>query len=170
VQTILAVDDYGPSRYAHARLLREAGFQVFEAADGRTALEIAQRECPDLVLLDVHLPDIHGFEVCERLKGHRATKDIPVVHITATARGDRFRRESIASGADLFLQEPVPAAELIRMVREVIEKKARASVRPPGGAAKSRAARPRQRTSRARRVSTSGAAEKHTPRRKSGKR
>lgn len=147
VASILTVDDYRPSLYAHARLLRGAGFDVVEATTGRGALEIAQREQPDLVLLDVHLPDIHGFEVCERLKSHRLTKDIPVVHITATSRGDRFQRESIAAGAAAFLQEPVAPQDLLRLVEEVLERsRSRHSRRHPQ--ASTRAAGGRKKTAK----------------------
>jgi CheY-like chemotaxis protein len=145
VASILTVDDYRPSLYAHARLLRGAGFEVVEATTGRSALEIAQRERPDLVLLDVHLPDIHGFEVCERLKSHRLTKDIPVVHITSTSRGDRFQRESIAAGAAAFLQEPIDPQLLLRLVGQLLERgrKRRPSTpkRPSGASTPRRASR-----------------------------
>lgn len=120
VTRILVVDDYPPSLYAHARMLREAGFAVVEAADGRTALEIAQREMPNLVLLDVNLPDMHGFEISEKLKSLQATRHIPIVHISATSRGDRMQREAIAAGAAAFIQEPLPPKELLRMIGDVL--------------------------------------------------
>jgi two-component system cell cycle response regulator DivK len=111
-------------------MLREAGFGVVEASDGRTALEIAQREVPDLVLLDVNLPDMHGFEISEKLKSLQATKHIPIVHISATSRGDRLQREAIAAGAAAFIQEPLPPKELLRMIGEILAN-AGSSTEPP---------------------------------------
>lgn len=120
---LLAVDDYAPSRYAHTRVLREAGFHVYEADDGYTGLALAQVHLPHVVLLDVNLPDIHGFEVCERLKAQRLTSRMAVIHITATSRGDEYRRQSIAAGADLFMEEPVESNELIRAVQSVASRR-----------------------------------------------
>jgi CheY-like chemotaxis protein len=119
-ETALAVDDYAPSRYTHAHALRTAGFDVVQATDGHTGLSMAQVHLPHVVLLDVNLPDMHGFEVCERLKQSRLTRHIPVIHLTATSRGDRYRRESVAAGADLFLEEPLEQQDLIRRVREIV--------------------------------------------------
>ena len=110
--SVLTVDDYEPTRYARTRALRALGCRVLEAKDGRTALELAVRERPDILLLDVHLPDFHGFEVCQQLKADPRTADIPVIHVSATGRGDRFRRESAAVGAFAYLQEPVSPDEL----------------------------------------------------------
>ncbi len=65
---ILVVNDYEPARYATGRVLRENQYDVVEAADGAEALAMVRSEAPDLVLLDVNLPDIDGFEVCRRLR------------------------------------------------------------------------------------------------------
>jgi two-component system cell cycle response regulator DivK len=93
---------------------------VVEAVDGRTAIEIAQREVPQLVLLDVNLPDMHGFEIAEKLKSLQSTRHIPIVHISSTSRGDRMQREAIAAGAAAFIQEPMPPKELLRMIGEIL--------------------------------------------------
>ena len=121
VVSVLTVDDYEPSRYAQSRALRALGYRVLEAKDGRTALELAVREHPDILLLDVHLPDLHGFEVCQQLKADARTADIPVIHHSATGRGDRFRRESAAVGAFAYLQEPVSPDELLRVLRLALQ-------------------------------------------------
>jgi CheY-like chemotaxis protein len=119
---LLAIDDYAPARYAHSRVLREAGFNVYEAEDGYTGLALAQLHLPDIVLLDLNLPDIHGFEVCERLKAQRLTEKICGIHITATLRGDQYRRQSIAAGADLYIEEPIASEELVRAVQSLASK------------------------------------------------
>jgi CheY-like chemotaxis protein len=118
----LAIDDYAPARYVHTRVLKSAGFDIYEAADGHTGLALAQVHLPSVVLLDINLPDIHGFEVCKRLKSSPPTRGIPVIHLTATSRGDTYRRESVASGADVFLEEPVEPQLLVRLARELTSK------------------------------------------------
>src|SRR5215510_6446016 len=81
---LLNVDDYDPGRYARTQMLRQAGFEVTEATNGADALRISAGEQPDVVLLDVNLPDVDGFEVCRRLKSDPATSQIPVLHISST--------------------------------------------------------------------------------------
>src|SRR5947207_13953146 len=82
--TILNVDDYTPARHARSQLLRSWGFDVREAATGAEALRLATLERPALVLLDIHLPDISGFEVCRRLKGAQDGVTLPILHVSAT--------------------------------------------------------------------------------------
>ena len=81
---ILVVDDNTPLRYAHARTLRQYGFEVLEAATGAEALRAAAADRPDLVLLDVNLPDIHGFDVARTLKSGERTWGIPSLQLSAS--------------------------------------------------------------------------------------
>ncbi len=81
--TILVVDDKEASRYTVARLLRKQGYEVREAASGEEALRLAAGR-PDLVILDVKMPDMSGYEVCRRLKADPATASMPVLHLSAT--------------------------------------------------------------------------------------
>src|SRR3954452_11394587 len=82
---ILFVDDDENNRYATAQFLRQAGeFEVQEAATGSEALRLARGQ-PDLVLLDVRLPDLNGFEVCRRIKMDSATASVPVLHLSGAA-------------------------------------------------------------------------------------
>ena len=82
--TVLNVDDNEPGLYAKTRILRRAGFTVLEAGNGTTALDLVASQSPDLVLLDVQLPDISGLDVCRRIKNDPATRRTPVLHISAT--------------------------------------------------------------------------------------
>ena len=94
--TILVVDDNEAERYYVARVLRKAGFEVTEAGTGQEALRLAG-EVPDLVTLDVRLPDLSGFEVCRRLKADLVTRDIPVsTSPPATPRPTQRPRASTA--------------------------------------------------------------------------
>src|SRR3954453_5672827 len=80
---VLNIDDDAAWRLLKSRTLESAGYEVIEAATGADALSLAHSHRPALVLLDVHLPGLDGFEVCRRLKSDPDTQTIPVVHVTA---------------------------------------------------------------------------------------
>src|SRR4051812_1662771 len=82
---ILNVDDYVPGRYARTKILEKMGFPVREAGTGVEALELAVSLKPAIILLDVNLPDIHGFEVCRRLRTNPETASITILHISASS-------------------------------------------------------------------------------------
>jgi PAS domain S-box-containing protein len=117
---ILNVDDNDGARYAKTRILQSAGFRVVEAENGTDALEIARRDEPDLVLLDVKLPDINGIEVCRRIKSDPVTASILVLQTSAalTGRDDKIR--GLEGGADNYLAAPIEADELIANVNALM--------------------------------------------------
>jgi len=117
--TILNVDDNEANRYAVSRMLRRAGFATVEAAAGLEALvKVADR--PDLVILDVNLPDLDGFEVCRRIKADPATASIPVLHMSASYILSEDKTRGLDQGADGYLIRPVEAPELIATVRALL--------------------------------------------------
>lgn len=120
--TILNVDDHAGHRYAISRVLMEAGFDVVEATTGRDALAIAASR-PNLILLDVNLPDLLGFEVCKQLRAQRGTRNIPVVHISATFDTDAAQQKSIASGANIFVEYPSDPKQIVPVVRLELQKR-----------------------------------------------
>lgn len=115
--SILNVDDYHPARYARSKVLRQAGFEVLEAATGMEALALATEHNPVLILLDVNLPDMSGFEVCQRLKKDPRTNTTPVLHISASNVQSYQQVHGLNSGADSYLVEPVDPAVLIATVK-----------------------------------------------------
>ncbi|HEY1338676.1 MAG TPA: response regulator [Bryobacteraceae bacterium] len=117
---ILNVDDDEGCRYAVTRTLERSNFRVTEAATGREALRLARLEQPDLVLLDVHLPDMHGFEVCRQLKAEPATASIPVMHITASYLKPSDMAAGLESGADSYLIEPVEPEVLVAAINSIL--------------------------------------------------
>jgi two-component system, cell cycle sensor histidine kinase and response regulator CckA len=117
---ILNVDDDEAGRYAVSRVLKQANFDVLEAANGADGLRLAAEHSPDLVLLDVRLPDIDGFEVCRRLKLKQETQTIPVVHMTASFLDSTFQARGLEGGADAYLLEPVDPAVLIASVNSML--------------------------------------------------
>jgi CheY-like chemotaxis protein len=102
---ILVVDDEERVREMIEFRLRLFGYDVLQAADGREALEVASREKPDLVLLDVMMPELDGFQVCSRLKQDEATQHIPVVMLTAKAEAKDVTR-AFNSGAVDYVVKP----------------------------------------------------------------
>ena len=112
---ILVVDDNPASRYATSHILRAEGFQVLEAASGQEALMLAQQG-PDLVVLDVNLPDIDGFEVCRRLRASPVTARTPVVHLSATFVNAADQVRGFEMGADGYITHPIEPPVLIATV------------------------------------------------------
>ncbi len=120
--TILTVDDNDALRYSLSRTLRSGGYNVTEARNGSEALRLAD-ELPDLITLDLNLPDIDGFEVCRRLKSNPQTAHIPILHISATFVDPEHRVRGLDGGADAYLAEPVSGNELLATVGALLRMK-----------------------------------------------
>ncbi len=117
---IVNVDDNDPARYAKTRVLSRAGFQVYDARTGAEGIELASTRNPDLVLLDVNLPDINGIEVCRKLKSAAATAGVMVLQISAHAIAAPHAAAALNSGADSYLTEPVDPDVLVATVRALL--------------------------------------------------
>ncbi len=117
--TILVVDDLEANAHLLERLLAREGHRVIFARDGEEALERVRHDQPDLVLMDVIMPTLDGFETCRRLKSDPETRLVPVVLVTALqSSSDRVR--GLEVGADDFLSRPVNTAELTARVRSLL--------------------------------------------------
>lgn len=116
---ILAVDDDEVKRYSWERVLTRAGFEVSTAGTGGECLAQSQLK-PDLIILDIRLPDISGLEVCKRLKAAAATSFIPVLHISASMITPEDRTAALEGGADGYLTEPVDPEELVASVKALL--------------------------------------------------
>jgi PAS domain S-box-containing protein len=116
---VLVVDDNPASRYATVRLLRAAGFRVREAASGGEALAMAD-EGVSAAVLDVHLPDIDGFELSQRLRSRPQTARVPVLHLSAAFVTDEDKVRGLDAGADAYLTHPVEPAVIVASVQALV--------------------------------------------------
>ena len=116
---ILHVDDDEANRYAITRSLVRAGYEVIEAGTGHEALARLSTR-PELIILDVRLPDIDGFEVCRRIKADPATANIPVLHLSANFISSADKAHGLDTGADAYLVRPVEPVELTATVRALL--------------------------------------------------
>ena len=116
---ILVVDDTLASRYITSSWLQRSGHQVIEASTGAEALRTLATRAVDLVILDVGLPDMSGFEVCERIKADPGPPR-PVIHLSATSVRGADRAQGLTRGADAYLVEPVEPDELLATVASVL--------------------------------------------------
>jgi len=120
--TVLVIDDSPENRLLLSSQLSMEGYQILQAHDGYDGLRIAREHNPEIILLDVMMPDINGFEVCKQLKAEPTTHLIPIIMVTAL-RDIKHRIEGIEAGADEFLSRPHNREELLVRVRTLIRLK-----------------------------------------------
>jgi CheY-like chemotaxis protein len=118
--SVLVVDDAEASRYLLSSWLRRGGYRVTEASTGGEALSVLADRPIDLVLLDVNLPDMSGFDVCARVKTDPRTAFVPVIHVSATAIEPEDEARGLTGGADAYLLEPVDPRVLVATVEAVL--------------------------------------------------
>jgi len=116
---ILVIDDQEPTRYVFRRILTNAGFDVEEAATGASGMTRAASQ-PDLIICDVNLPDMLGYDVCRRLKSNPLTGSIPVLQISASFISDESKVQALDGGADSYLTQPVEPTVLIAQVNALL--------------------------------------------------
>jgi two-component system cell cycle response regulator DivK len=117
---ILVVEDDADNRRIVVKVLTLDGYDILEAADGRAALSLARDEHPDLILMDLAIPRLDGWEACRQLKGDPRTADIPVIALTAFAmRGDEERARK--AGCDGYLSKPCRPQTIRDTVRRFLE-------------------------------------------------
>lgn len=116
---ILYIEDNPQNMRLVRKILVHAGYEMLEAEDGLSGLTVAENERPDLILLDINLPDIDGFEVATRLKASHTLAAIPVIALTANAMvGDR--EKSLAAGCNGYLPKPVGRQDLLVTVEDFL--------------------------------------------------
>jgi CheY-like chemotaxis protein len=113
--TVLVVDDEPDVVKLFEITLQQGGYEVIPAYDGISALDIAEADKPDLILLDIMMPMMSGYEVCQQLKGNPQTQNIPVVFITS-AHNEMTRDSAKQAGAQALLVKPILPEELVAQV------------------------------------------------------
>jgi twitching motility two-component system response regulator PilG len=116
---ILIVEDEESLLKLESILLSSKGYKVVGVADGTTAIDEIFRNLPDLVILDVMLPGIDGFEVCRRIKDDPATSKIPVIMLTARKNTQDMDR-GLQAGADAYITKPFKSAQLIGTIERIL--------------------------------------------------
>ena len=125
---ILVVDDEPRYTWAIQAILQGVGYGAVTAADGQTAVALAASEQLDLILLDVKLPDIEGYEVCRRI---RTFSTVPIIMLTAKA-DEKDKVEGLDAGADDYVTKPFSAPELLARVRAALRRGALSASHPEG--------------------------------------
>jgi DNA-binding response OmpR family regulator len=124
VTKALVIDDEAPIRLLCRVNLEAEGMEVLEAADGEAGLELARAERPDVVLLDVMMPVLDGWQVAERLLEDERTRDIPIIFLTARAEL-RDRERGLEAGGIAYVTKPFNPLELAVLVEELVSRVAR---------------------------------------------
>jgi two-component system cell cycle response regulator DivK len=119
---VLVVDDFEDNRSMYAAYLAYSGYEVAEAADGQSAIEIAGRSAPDVIVMDLSLPVMDGWEATRRLKADVRTQWIPIIAVTGHAMA-RHSRDAQEAGCDAFLTKPCLPEVLVEKVQELLEKR-----------------------------------------------
>ena len=119
--TLLLVEDNELNRDMQVRRLERKGFEVLIAMDGQEGVEVATAKLPDLILMDLNLPVMDGWEATRQLKGAPETRGIPIIALTAHATsGDRER--AMEAGCDEYVTKPVDMAELLAMIEKTLSR------------------------------------------------
>ena len=119
---ILVVDDEPDFVDLLGVRLQDSGYEVISASDGASGLKKAQEEKPSLIILDILMPKINGFELCKRLKENKLTKDIPVIMLTALAQ-EQDLTKGVKEGEDCFITKPFNSTDLIYEIEKAFTKK-----------------------------------------------
>ncbi len=116
---ILAIEDHEENRRILRLLLGSAGYEMIEAVTGEDGVAMAEKEHPDLILMDIQLPGLDGYEATRRIKGNPALRDIPIIVVTSYAlSGDDVK--AFEAGCDAYVTKPFVPRELLAKIREYV--------------------------------------------------
>jgi two-component system, cell cycle response regulator DivK len=125
---ILYIEDNFANRMLVSRILKVEDYEVLEAEDGPTGIELAMKEKPDLILMDVNLPDIDGYELTMKMREIPELADTPIIAMTANVmQGDR--EKSLNAGCDGYIPKPIDVDVLPDQIADFLEKQAKGELR-----------------------------------------
>jgi two-component system, cell cycle response regulator DivK len=116
---IIVVDDHEDNRQILRVLLASAGYVMIEAQNGETALAAALSERPDLILMDIQLPDLDGYEVTRRIKSNPRSHDVPIIAVTSYALSDD-ERKALAAGCIAYVAKPYSPMQLLAKIKKYL--------------------------------------------------
>jgi DNA-binding response OmpR family regulator len=117
-EKILVVDDERPVREVVTLFLARAGYEAVRASDGREAIELAAKEHPQLIILDMRMPGLHGIDTCRELRSRQETRRTPILVLTGHVENEK---EALDAGVDDFLTKPFRPEELIERVKALLK-------------------------------------------------
>ena len=118
-KSILYIEDNSDNRLLVRRILEAEGYRVLEAADGETGIALVQTDQPDLILMDINLPDIDGYEVTRRLRAIPELAEVPILALTANAlKGDR--EKSLDAGCNSYIRKPIDVDAFPQQISEYL--------------------------------------------------
>jgi two-component system, cell cycle response regulator DivK len=121
-QTIMIVEDYDDTRLMVRLLLEKRGYRVLEADDGLKGVEIALREHPDLILMDLNMPSLDGFAATRRIREHAEMRDVPIVAFSGYGP-EHFGLEALAAGCNAYLCTPIEPQQLDDLLGRLLSKR-----------------------------------------------
>ena len=120
--SVLLIDDNGPIRMMLVEILNVAGYDVLEAADGAEGWKLATSRMPDIILSDIRMPEMDGFELLERIRGHQKTEAMPFIFLSSLSEREDIRK-GMAMGADDFISKPFTSEEITEAIRGCLLKR-----------------------------------------------
>ena len=119
--TVLVVEDFEDNRFMMRRLLEMSGYRVVEAVNGNQAVEVAERERPDIILMDLSLPMLDGLAATRRIRAHDGLSKVPIVAVSAHDSAD-FHAEALAAGCNEYVTKPIDFDQLVQLLNRLVAK------------------------------------------------
>ncbi len=118
--TVLVVEDFEDNRFMMRRLLEMSGYRVVEAVNGRQAVEKAQSERPDIILMDLSLPMLDGLAATRQIRSYEGPHKVPIVAVSAHDSAD-FHAEALAAGCNEYVTKPIDFDQLVQLLTRLIK-------------------------------------------------
>jgi CheY-like chemotaxis protein len=119
---VLVVEDFEDNRFMMRRLLEMSGYRVVEAVNGNQAVEAAERDQPDIILMDLSLPQLDGLAATRRIREQQGTRRVPIVAVSAHDSAD-FHAEALAAGCNEYVTKPIDFDQLVDLLSRLTAKK-----------------------------------------------